>query len=230
MAGLSHNQRHRTLWVPGLTLRSSGRAGSALLLGGCRWRHAGYLGPLGLIEHVMLPIPATQSKLSEAEFFFRNLRAIDRKTFSPEPESFGYYLSAFVSAGRSVTLALQSEHKQEYDSWFPAWLESLTDEECALLEQFNTHRIATIHKQGIEVSYRWEEMSQSDFLLAAATEGVNIQMFRGPPGIAAIRSQRPVRTFAASGNESQVTETASGYLRLLQRMVVEFASHFANAA
>ena len=169
-------------------------------------------------------------KTKRSRIFFRNLRAIDRKTFSPEPESFGYYLSAFVSAGRSVTLALQSEHKQEYDSWFPAWLESLTDEECALLEQFNTHRIATIHKQGIEVSYQWEEMSQSEFLLAAATEGVNIQMFRGPPGIAAIRSQRPVRTFAASGNESQVTETASGYLRLLQRMVVEFASHFANAA
>jgi hypothetical protein len=43
----------------------------------------------------------TQKKLREAEFFLGQLRAEAHR----EPEVFDYYLSAFVSAGRSVTFA-----------------------------------------------------------------------------------------------------------------------------
>ena len=35
--------------------------------------------------------------------------------------------SAFVSAGRSVTLALQKEHKQEYDLFWPPWWAALSE-------------------------------------------------------------------------------------------------------
>jgi hypothetical protein len=63
----------------------------------------------------MPAIEATKAKLAEAEFFYRKLSAVQQRLMPNEPEAFGFYLSAFLSAARSVTFALQAEQKQEYE-------------------------------------------------------------------------------------------------------------------
>jgi len=66
----------------------------------------------------MVPIEATRRKLSEAEFFLRKLTTHQQQVFQNEPEAFGFYLSAFLSAARSVSFVLQAEQKERYDAWF----------------------------------------------------------------------------------------------------------------
>jgi hypothetical protein len=70
-----------------------------------------------------LPIPETERKLREAAFFLPLMTAEERKAARPEPEAFGFYLSAFLSAGRSVTFVLQKEAGGElvYRPWHDAW-------------------------------------------------------------------------------------------------------------
>ena len=72
----------------------------------------------------------TLKKLREAEFFYSAMNAEAARIMKPDPEAIEFYLSAFVTAARTVTLALQKEHKAQYDEWFPNWwATALTDSE-----------------------------------------------------------------------------------------------------
>ena len=72
----------------------------------------------------MTCIPETHRKLREAKFFHAHL--VERKgkvrqmqhipEMIDDMEKFGFYVSAFLSAGRSVTLVLQNEQKELYDA------------------------------------------------------------------------------------------------------------------
>jgi hypothetical protein len=62
-------------------------------------------------------IPRTEAKLREAQFFLEQLASIQGQSIRrKDPEHFAFYLSAFLSAARSVTLALQNDVGHEiYD-------------------------------------------------------------------------------------------------------------------
>jgi hypothetical protein len=177
----------------------------------------------------MIDVPATDSKLGEAEFFHRKLLEADRQVFSPEPEAFAYYLSAFVSAARSVTFALQAERKGEYDAWFPSWKQSLTEVQRETLDYFNDQRIATTHQTGILVTHESAALSQSEFLFAAAREGAQIQVWH-PPGTPAPTFTGIVRTFAVGGTPVEVTRATDQYLQLVRSLVGAFKAYYAYAA
>ena len=52
-----------------------------------------------------------------------------------------HYLSAFLSAGRSVTLALQREEKDKYDAWFNDWKrDKCTENERELMDHMVRQR------------------------------------------------------------------------------------------
>jgi hypothetical protein len=114
---------------------------------------------------------ASERKLKETEFFLEKLRlALRPAAFSIhneghlrlnirvnagmetrlpiESDEAEYYLSAFLSAGRSVTFALQAEEKNRYDSIFAGWFNNLTQEQQTLFKQMNEDRIAEVHKLG----------------------------------------------------------------------------------
>ena len=178
----------------------------------------------------MLELPATAAKLAEAKFFYRKLAEITQRVFSPEPEAFGYYLSAFVSAARSVTFALQAEHKQKYDAWFSAWEAALSTEQRQLMEHFNSQRIATVHKVGIAVAHEATELSQSEFFLAVAREGAGVHIWHGPPGTPAPTFSRTIRTFSVGCTQREVSTAATEYLQIVVALVEAFKAHYANAA
>ena len=100
-------------------------------------------------------IPETQRKLSEALFFFKLLYG---QTQGPDydAEKFGYYLSAFLSAARSVTFVLQAEDKDHYDALYSAWEAGLAEADLKLWRHVNDQRVAEVHRKGADVDTTWE--------------------------------------------------------------------------
>jgi hypothetical protein len=75
---------------------------------------------------IMAILKNSKAKLDEARFFLSHLQAYRSAATSgnprkPNPEPFAYYLSAFISAARSVTWVLQAEQKEKYDAWLAGW-------------------------------------------------------------------------------------------------------------
>ena len=177
----------------------------------------------------MYAVPATRAKLAEAQFFHRKLLEVGKRHFSPEPEGFGYYLSAFVSAARSVTFALQCEHKPEYDAWFPAWKNSLENDKRALLEEFNAHRIAEVHQGGMAITHELAEISMAEYYLAASSEGVQVHIFT-PFGVPRPKFHRAVRTLSLGGTQAEVMGATGTYFALLTDLVNAFQAHYGATA
>ena len=77
----------------------------------------------------MADLPHTRRKLDEAKFFLGQMETCVRQSAeqsSREWSVFGYYLSAFISAARSVTFALQKENKELSNRKKPEWDASLS--------------------------------------------------------------------------------------------------------
>ena len=81
--------------------------------------------------------PRTGAKFSEAQFFLRQLEAeigqLDRGR-----ARFCYDLSAFLSAGRSVTLFARVEDPSRYDGIHSAWERDLDTADRTLWVRMNT--------------------------------------------------------------------------------------------
>jgi hypothetical protein len=89
-------------------------------------------------------IERTQKKLQEVEFFLRHLEKV---TASDLPDAAEFYLSAFLSAARSVTFVLKSEYEAGYQQWFDAWRASLTQSERQLLGRFTDARNRALKRE-----------------------------------------------------------------------------------
>jgi hypothetical protein len=104
-------------------------------------------------------IEATQDKLAEARSFLRHLKDEAGKVVRQDPAAFGHYLSAFISAARSVPWVLQHEEKAKYDAWLPTWDATLTNEERELLKFTNERRVDETKRKGAETSINWKYVS-----------------------------------------------------------------------
>jgi len=97
--------------------------------------------------HRFFTVTRTRHKLNEAEFFlsklvehyFDQVRCMLEEKVSPPV--FSYYLSAFVSAARSVTWVMRHEYSRipDWEGWFRA--QDLTESERGLLKLFNELRV-----------------------------------------------------------------------------------------
>jgi hypothetical protein len=176
----------------------------------------------------VLAIDATRRKLFEAGFFLRKLADIRWQVAFPEPEAFECYLSAFLSAARSVTWVLQAEQKQGYDTWYPVWKDALSVDERDLLSHFNEQRVQAVHRAGAEVNRGTESLTMHEFLSAASRQGMHIEIWNGPIGNEQPTFSRPIATFKVNGTDAEVVEVCSQYLALLTRLVEEFTHHYEN--
>ena len=87
----------------------------------------------------------TRKKLSEAKYFYDRMK----DTIS-NPEHFGYNLSAFLSAARSVTFFMQKEYKDisGFTDWYTDKQSDMKDDrEMNIL---NEKRTQTIHRKSID--------------------------------------------------------------------------------
>ena len=74
-------------------------------------------------------VPNAEIKLDGAKFFMERL-----EENQDDPRAFYHYVSAVLSAARSVDYALRKEAGERYRRWFQTWQQRLQDDDRAFLE------------------------------------------------------------------------------------------------
>ncbi|MEP6833218.1 MAG: hypothetical protein ABJB74_07475 [Gemmatimonas sp.] len=106
--------------------------------------------------------PLSQRKLREAIFFLEKMRGTELSQHLSS-EEFGFYLSAFLSAARSVTFTMQAEDSAVYQPARVAWGNSLNVEEKKFLK-FMIEERNLVEKVGkASVTQSIEMISMSEF-------------------------------------------------------------------
>lgn len=166
-------------------------------------------------------LEVTQEKLREAAFFLRRLAEASHTLVGEEAEGVPYYLSAFLSAGRSVTFALQAEEKDGYDAWFPGWFDNQTEETRELFELMKGQRNQVLKRGRADIAYslRFIPIVRADPI--EQRQALAFQWF-GPPGVPPPAIGRRVRHFQWSGTPAEVSQTCRRYLELLESLVTDF--------
>jgi hypothetical protein len=106
-------------------------------------------------------LPVLQRKLRESEFFMRQMEDRAERPIG-NYEEFDFYLSAFLSATRSITEQLQKRH----GDWFARWRAACTDQGDAQIDFMCKQRIAEVHFSGADVTTTWREASLADLYIA----------------------------------------------------------------
>jgi hypothetical protein len=174
-------------------------------------------------------LKATRQKLKEATFFYCHLAVEQSYIFRQQPEASEYYLSAFLSAGRSVTLWMEVEYSDEYKQWFQPWLASLSDRDRKLMAFHNLQRVQTVHKQGANVQNTKTEVPAYRLMMEMIHRGGRYDVWPGVPGTPPPTATHSVLWFVGD-IEEPVTMASGEYLGVLCRMVDEFQKHLAAAA
>jgi len=164
-------------------------------------------------------IEGTQKKLREARFFLSRLDTESRRTVRNEPEAFDYFMSAFVSAARSVTFALQAEEKAKYKQWFPGWLATRPEEDEKLLKLMVSQRNAEQKHGGGDRRTEWDYVPVTQL----SSEELGGQVFwSAPPGVPPPEVGRPVRYLDHGGEQSDALSACKRYYALLAELVQGF--------
>jgi hypothetical protein len=84
----------------------------------------------------------TRHKLEESEYFFERMKDnLDSR------KPFGFNLSAFLSAARSVTFIMRKEFSRT--TWFKGWYDNKLRRMDSDFRFFNDMRVATIHRKPV---------------------------------------------------------------------------------
>ena len=175
----------------------------------------------------MASIAKTQKKLREARFFLSSMSAAARSTRLDE-ENFEFFLSAFLSAARSVLDVIRVEGKRHYKAWYGGWKANLSGEERDLLQFINGQRIATVHQEGVEVQTEIEFVPITRVEFRGRHPAYGIGWFM-PPGVPLPQIGRAVHYFERDESRQHVIETCSGYVAILQKLVQDFERELANS-
>jgi hypothetical protein len=175
-------------------------------------------------------IEATQKKLREVLFFFAELSKLSTRVVRNDPEIFSYYLSAFLSAARSVTFALQWEEKEKYDKWFPDWGDALAEDDKELFRLCVRQRNQNEKRGSAEVSVVDEFIPLTEVRRdpqGHPAYGFHWASLPGspPPEVGVSRSY-----FEFNGTQLEVTSACERYVRLLQKLVADFTHSYERPA
>jgi hypothetical protein len=176
----------------------------------------------------MVQIPNTEKKLREAKFF---LGYVSKAGRSPQldREDFDFYLSAFLSAARSVDWVLRCEQKsrrKSYIAWYEKWQQNLTEDNRKLWDFMDTQRGDEVHKKGAETQGDVETvpltLSDPDYRRDNIT-WMSSGWFDSP-GTPPPEMELTVHYFKTE--HKKVVDTCKRYLALLEKLVQEFQQAF----
>ena len=162
---------------------------------------------------------AAQKKLREAHFFLGHL---ERESFSPAPgpaEAAEFYLSAFLSSARSVTLVLKAERPATYQRWSDAWRCSLPEEERQLLAKFTEARNRAVKRETPVVR---EDRPASEARNLHASLPAELQFFfesAQSQAVERVLKGRLTPEYAAE----EIIPTCHRYVAILSRLVSAFS-------
>jgi hypothetical protein len=153
-------------------------------------------------------IEGIEKKLREAEFFLNKMRRHERMAFN-DKEPFDFYLSAFLSAARTVDYRLRHEQAAVYPTWRTTWDATLTQAQHSLIKFMVDDRNVEVHESGSSRVTKTEnrELGPGTHSFASGTMDVI-----GPPGIATLAIiQTPAYHFTIEGTERNVTDACEEY-------------------
>jgi len=167
-------------------------------------------------------IERTKKKLRELQFFLGKLQSESQTPSPNEPEATEFYLSAFLSAARSVTFALQYEEKDKYDNWFPSWREQRSADERELLDFLKAQRNNAQKRGHAEVTPDWQYIPVTKARWQqGADPGYEVRWW-GPPGTSPPEVRRRVYRFSGPGGDSDIVATCKRGFDLLSALVQAF--------
>src|SRR5271165_1664814 len=138
-------------------------------------------------------------KLAEAQFFLRKLTEQERQMIG-DMEPFNYYLSAFLSAARTVEYRLYHEQAVIYPAWRTKWDASLPPQENTLMKFMADDRNVEVHRSGSSRSVAHESVEFPAGTHRVEGGTIDVVAGFGPPGIPAVLS-KPTYSFTIDGAE-----------------------------
>lgn len=170
-------------------------------------------------------------KLQEAQFFLKHLQAEARKATGYDWRHFGFYLSAFLNAARSVRWVLKKEAKDAYSAWSPRWDKKLSSDDHDFLRFMNEQRISEVKKLGAVT------VKKRKLIPAELVPGVMVFRSTGevteaeakkhrkrglPPSKTGAWIGKPEYFFKIGDELAEVTVVCKRYVTLLERLLREF--------
>jgi hypothetical protein len=166
----------------------------------------------------------TRKKLREAGFFLRFLKEQESRIFRPEPEARDFYLSAFLSAARSVGDVVGVEEGECYRAWFDERRKTLTVEEQELLKFTNQQRVKSVHVRGAEVEDHVTDVPITE--LQRELHAAGGSLFINPGGVpgapAPMSTTQKTRMVFSQHPNTNVGELGQRYLEFMASILNEY--------
>ena len=156
-------------------------------------------------------------KVREARFFLRKMQERAQMAFG-DHEEVDFYLSAFLSAGRSVDYRLRHEQGTTYTAFRTSWNSSLLPDEEGLMKFLVDDRNVEVHESG---SNRTPHESRIPVFGSYSDRSGTLTDF-SPPGTPPAQIIKPMFCFTIDGQQLSVIEACSKYIALLERLVREY--------
>jgi len=169
-------------------------------------------------------IEATKKKHREAGFFLQRLVEQEHRLYRPEPEARDYYLSAFLSAARSVGDFIVAEEKERYSNWFAQRKLSLTNEEQELLKITKNQRNQSVHDRGAKVQSNVTLVPMHELQREMQEKGGSLEIHPGGvPGdpLPMPQVEKTILSFSERP-DSNVSDVCRRYFELLTRLLSEY--------
>ena len=157
-------------------------------------------------------------KLREARFFVRKIAERAEMAFG-EHEEFDFYLSAFLSAGRSVDYRLRHEQGAAYVTFRTGWDSTLSPDEQRLVKYLVDDRNVEVHESG---SSRKEHATRIPVVGGGYRDRSGTVTVAAPPGSPLGEIIKPVYCFTIDGRQLPAIEACQRYIELLDRLVSDY--------
>ena len=186
-------------------------------------------------------IPTTKRKLREAKFYCGCMN--EEKSIPSDDEKFGFYLSAFLSASRSVQDVLGAEFIQSakdkaqkgkrrpwYKDWLPKWEDGLDADDKRYWDFANDQRQAEIHEQGAKTHPIFKYISILEIPPDNPGHPAYGHHYFAPPGTPPPEVKQTVYVFERDANKGEeVIEVCERILALCEKMVTDFEEDATSA-
>jgi hypothetical protein len=156
-----------------------------------------------------------EKKLREANFFLTKMSDHERLAFN-DKEPFDFYLSAFLSATRTVDYRLRKE-QSAYKAWREAWDADLVAADKTLIKFMIDDRNVEVHESGSTRTIKTENRQ-----LGAGTHQFASGTFTVSGPDASVTLQTPTYSFTIAEVDRRAVEACTEYLAILRRMVDQF--------
>ena len=164
---------------------------------------------------------STKHKAEEASFFLSKM-----KQRFEDDIIFSYYLSAFLSATRSITFYMQKQYKKQngFSEWYCQQQIKMSND--AELKFLNKARVEDVHKSPVKTGATREKTFTVDVVIVKEGEKVEEQVEEDEKKSQHKISPKTIRRFFTTYEHEDVVEFSERQLKKLLQLVEECENIF----